>query len=94
MADESGHCVGLAIWGEKARKLYAQLGSNGRGQVIAVKGAKVYHWNDGDGVSLTAWETSAVDLRPEIAQTTSLLRWWHEGSGCTAALHSVGPPSR
>lgn len=94
LADESGHCVGLAIWGGKASKLHADLVSNGRGQVIAVKGAKVFRWNEGEGVSLTAWETCAVGLNPDIAQTAALVGWWNERGGSTAALHSVGPPIR
>lgn len=93
LADESGHCVGVAIWGDKARRLHAELVRGaGRGQVMAVKGAKVYHWSEGDGVSLTAWETCAVDLNPDTAQTTTLTQWWNERGGSTAPLHSVGPP--
>jgi hypothetical protein len=98
LADDSGHSVGIAVWGDKARRLHAELTQAGvrdqRAVVAAVKGAKVYHWSEGDGVSLTAWETCALDLNPDIERTTTLTRWWKQGGGSSAALHPIGPPIR
>jgi len=94
LADESSHCVGLAVWGDKAQKLASELPVDARGQVLAIKGVRVYSWNEGDGVSLTAWEVSEWDINPDISSTANLLRWWNEegGSKPTHLLQSIGPP--
>jgi len=73
-----------------------ELPVDARGQVLAIKGVRVYSWNEGDGVSLTAWEVSEWDINPDISSTANLLRWWNEegGSKPTHLLQSIGPPVR
>ena len=69
LADESGLCVTVSLWGKNASR--EELSE---GQVMAVKGARVSNYN---GCSLNAGdEHSQIFINCDHPRSLELQKWW------------------
>eukprot|EP01083_Nonionella_stella_P090521 252850_1 len=83
LADQSGG-VELTLWGETAEKYDEEFLKDF--PVIAIKAARVSGYN---GRSLSASQSSTLDVNPELQEAYNLKAWWTTGGGAQAEVRSL-----